>query len=401
MPVKFKIWPYLYLLSFIIFVVILLIVRNGRLYRERRPYTSVQDVLLFPENSTVSTTESVSTLGNIVVPIAAYFDGRPQHFHKNSTVILVDVLENLVNNILGCEVDGVEQSNFQKKPIYLQWWIKSKHPVSHTEVILSCYNINTNRNSSVSVLFSSSGHVIKVPVKREGVVMPGSGVERDGVMICATAYGSPENLDQWLVYQQTIGVEFIHLNVEVSFVKNVNTSETLRRFLASGYVQMVVWMPYLNNHQVFLYSQSFKYQDCIYRYQNVYKYMMIIDFDEYFIPLAPEKDVHWYAQKLLRGTRTASIVLPSIRYYCKIKGSKNMTIPKDGNITKLYNTSYSSLDGAGKSIHIVKFVEEASVHKAVVLLPSYTKIRYRSLQQTRCYIAHIANYFFYTKQCKH
>ena len=366
---------------------IVLVLRSSKLYSGSKRGTVLEKVL---------------PLGNAVVPIAAYFDERPQHSHKNSTVILVDVLKSLVSQMSGCEVDGVEQSKFLARPIAVNKWLEKGHPLSHTELILSCYDMNTKWNSSVSVLFRLSGRVVRVPVKREGVLMPVRSVERDGVMVCNTGYGSPENLDEWFVYQQTIGVKLIHLNVDVSFVQNVNRSETLRRFLKSGYVVMKVWTPYLNSNQVFYHSQSFKYQDCIYRYQNVYKYMMIIDFDEYFVPLGAEKDVHSYAKRLLSRRHYGSVSLPSIRYYCKIKGQENATMPKDGNITKFYDTSYSTPSGpdTGKSIHIVKFIEEASVHVAAHLLPTYKRVKYKSSRQTGCFIFHVTRYFFYTKKCR-
>ena len=385
-------WLSLYLLSAIL-TVIILVVHYGKDYSRSGHGTMM-------EYPTISTTakdptasepiEEASPLGNAVVPIAAYFDERPQHSHKNSTVILVDVLKSLVSKISGCEVDGVEQSKFLARPIAVNWWIQQVHPLSHTELILSCFDMNSKWNSSVRVLFRLDGRVVRVPVKREGVLMPVKSVERDGVMVCTTGYGNPENLDEWLVYQQTIGVKLIHLNVDVSFVQNVNRSETLRRFLESGYVKLKVWTPYLNSNQVYYYSQSFKYQDCIYRYQNVYKYMMIIDFDEYFVPLGAEKDVHSYAKRLL-SRRRGSVSLPSIRYYCKIKGQENATMPKDGNITKLYDTSYSTPDSpyAGKSIHIVKFVEEASVHIAAYLLPTHKRVTFSSSRQSKCFIFHV------------
>ena len=73
----------------------------------------------------------------------------------------------------------------------------------------------------MSVLFRLSGRMARVPVKREGVLMPVKSVEREGVMVCTTGYGSTENLDEWLVYHQAIGVRLIHLNVDVIFLSRM------------------------------------------------------------------------------------------------------------------------------------------------------------------------------------
>ena len=96
------------------------------------------------------------------------------------------------------------------------------------------------------------------------------------------------------------------------------------------------------------------------------------------------------------------MVLPNIWYYCKLKGLANVTMPKDGNITKFYDTSYSARAGPqeGKSIHIVKFVKEASVHIAAYLLPTYKRVTYTPLREIRCFIFHVTSGHSFTKKCK-
>ena len=340
-------------------------------------------------------------VGNMLVPIAAYFDGRPQYYRRNATVVFADVLEQFQRRIVGCEVDGRRQTDVLVRPVHLTGWIKDKHPVTHTEVIVLCFNMETTSTSEVSLLFKPYSLLMKVPVKWEGVVMPGTGKEKDQVMVCATGYGRPKMLDQWLVYQQTIGVEFIHLNVDVSFVHNVNKSDTLQRLIDSGYARMVVWEPYLSKKHVFLYSQSFKYQDCILRYQNTFKYMMIVDFDEFFVPLGSTKDIGNYARKLLRGKHTASVLLPSIRYYCRKRIPKNMSMPQDGNITTLYDLSRSIRDGKGKSVHLVKAIREATVHVAADVFSPYRSIAYQSVYHSECFISHLTTYTYFKRKCKH
>ena len=56
--------------------------------------------------------------------------------------------------------------------------------------------------------------------------------------------------------------------------------------------------------------------------------------------------------------------------------------------------------GEGKSIHILKFVKEASVHIAAYLLPTYKRVAYTSLRKTRCFIFHVTARHSFTKKCK-
>ena len=322
-----------------------------------------------------------------VVPLAAYFDARPRKKHKNATVILAHVLKQLDRQVKGCEVDGVQQLTAFASPIGITLWIQSYKPVSHYDLILLCYDMNVRHNSSVNLLIEVSGQLLKVPVKMKGVVMPGRGPEKDEVVVCASGFGNPGNLDQWLLYQQVLGIKLVHLNVDESFVGNANKSVVVRKMLGSGFVKILSWENKLNDSQVYYYFQSFKYQDCILRYQNVFKYMLIIDFDEYFIPLGRGKDVLFYAKKLfLRNV--GSVHLKRIEYTKKLKSSSNTNLPADGNITKLYDTSERTFLPDGKSIHLVKAVNEVSVHSVMTNLPPY-RHTIGTTDRAHCYIAHL------------
>ena len=337
-----------------------------------------------------------------VVPLSAYYDRRPLHSHNNSTVILASVLNQLFKKklILGCEVDGVTQFKpmMTIRTIHTDWWIKNNHPVSYTDIIVTCFDMSVHRKSTVKLIYQVKGILYIVAVEKD-VVMPTQAAEHNGVMVCSTGYATPPYLDQWLVYQQTIGIKFIHLNVHVSFVKNLNKSNSLQKFINSGFVRMIVWEEYLNSSQVFLYSQSLKYQDCNLRYQHAYKYIMIVDFDEYFIPLSNEKNVLFYADHLFTGNLIGSVSLPNVRYYCPANSSSAIIMPQDGNITKLFESTGFSISNKGsKCIHLLKAVEEASVHKAY-LIPPYKASRYSSTEKSKCYIAHITRYQHYKQKC--
>ena len=181
------------------------------------------------------------------------------------------------------------------------------HPEPYTEITVSCFDMAVHKNSMVSLIYQYKGIYYKVAVEK-AVVIPAEVqvAQNNSVMVCSTGYGTPRFLDHWLLYQTTIGVTSIHLNVHVSFIQNVNKSSVLKRYIQSGYVKMIVWEEYLNESQVFLYSQSLKYQDCMLRYHHAYKYIMIIDFDEFFIPLDINKEVSFYADYLLEGSFVGS-----------------------------------------------------------------------------------------------
>ena len=326
-----------------------------------------------------------------VVALSSYYDGRHQYSYTNSTVILASVLNKMIelNSILGCEIDGVTQLEPMViiKPIVLDGYIKETRPhLTHTDIIVNCFNMYINRNSTVRLIYQVEGVQHRVAVVND-VVMPVQTDEDNSVMVCSTGYGSPPYLDHWLLYQRTIDVKFIHLNVHNSFLKNINESNVLQKFIKSGYVKMIVWEEYFNKSQVFLYSQSLKYQDCMLRYQHAYKYIMIYDFDEFFIPLSTNKSIISYFDQYFRNSPIGTVFIPSVIYYCPLKEFYTTNATGDGNVTKLYDTTKSIIrtPPSVKSLHLLRAIKEASVHSCI-LFPPYKLLH---LPNWEFYIAHM------------
>ena len=320
---------------------------------------------------------------------AVYFDRRPQKSHSNATVISMSILEGYRERILGCEVDGVLQLQFEVIDITVLKWIKENFPyLTHRDCFLYCYDMNIQEDSAISVLYNKCGSIVRKLV-RSDLVIPKYDAEEEAVMVCATGFGEVQHLDEWLTYQRIIGVKFIHLNVNPSFLINVNKSSLLQNLTDTGYIKIVVWEDYLNESQVYYYSQSLKYQDCVLRYQGKYKYMMVIDFDEHFIPVGKSKDVLSCAKSLITGNY-GSVEMYRPHFYCIGKDVNMANVPRDGNLTKLYDTSISFCDRVGKSIHLVKAVRLNSVHHAGLMLPPYSCLKIRNhLGSSNCYIAHL------------
>ena len=320
-----------------------------------------------------------------------YFDNRvQQNSHKNATVISVSVLAKYRESILSCEVDEVGSRGSTVENVILQPWVDQHRPVTHVDCFVYCYDMRVNAGSTVHVLYNKSGTVVRVPARSE-VVIPNYEREEDGVMVCATGFGNVPYIDQWLIYQKTIGVQFIHIVVSPTFMVNLENSSVLQNYTSSGFVNMVVWDDLLNKSQVFYYSQSLKYQDCVLRYQGKYKYMMVLDFDEYFVPLGKTKDVLSYTRNLIKD-KIGSVILSRQDFYCMGTGSKTEALPVDGNMTKYYDTTKSVHHDQGKSIHLVRAILQNSVHHSGPLLPPYTRHNYKKSQNlTHCYIAHLTH----------
>lgn len=140
--------------------------------------------------------------------------------------------------------------------------------------------------------------------------------------------------------------------------------------------------------QVYYFSQPLYYQDCLLRYRGVYEFAMLIDTDDFFVPLVPaQKDVHYYMEKLFPvKSRIASIKLDWVRYFpsCGFRTPLDQII--DGNLTHHLST-YRGYREYVKSVHRLELVTEAAVHEATYVVPGYSKKGEAS--NTTAYIAHI------------
>ncbi len=116
----------------------------------------------------------------------------------------------------------------------------------------------------------------------------------------------------------------------------------------------------------------------------MFKYMLVIDFDEYFVPFSTSKSVLYYTKKLIRHS-VGGVVLGRQDYHCQLK---NMTLPNDGNITKVYDTSISFTQAEVKALYLLKSLKLTSVHLAK-LLPNYRLILLKDkMEYSKCYFAH-------------
>ena len=94
-----------------------------------------------------------------------------------------------------------------------------------------------------------------------------------------------------------------------------------------------------------------------------------------------------YAKKLLTSNVGSVILLR--QDYCK--ELVQSSLPSDGNLTKIYDMSLSWHPNEGKSLHLMKSLNQASVHRGD-LLPNYNILNYKdSPKSAHCYLAHLTH----------
>lgn len=330
-----------------------------------------------------------------VLPRAAFFDGRKRGKFKNATVILAHMKKAAIKRslVIACKVDDHQTMLVKVQTMRMNGWIHANHPeCTHDNAFVLCYNTPGRNNSRVSLVYANpdnesqhfeteSEHPLFVPphtVKRS----------RSSVMVCATVYDSPPYFSEWLHYQRTLGVDFVYINAQQSFLTSKEFKNTFfQSLLTDGFVQLKVWQEYLNKREVYYHSQLLYYQNCLYRFQGVHDYAIMVDTDDYVIPRTNKTLQHCLDSLFVKNT--GSIRLQWVRYYeprCGLNLTGNLTSHNVGNLTQYINISSAREEKNFKSVHKLSSTVEVNVHEVGELMPGY---RWTMAPEGVIYAAHL------------
>ena len=354
-----------------------------------------------------------------LLPRSVYFDSRRRDGYDNATVILVQVLKTILEEerVVGCGVDEHFTNQFLFKPLAVYTpYVHERFPwLTHDQAMLICYDLPAHQGSRAFVLYKDeTGTTLKIeaekrlyiPTGHKKVPVSPDNRRKSSLLVCITAYGTPPWVREWLVYQKTIGVDFIHIYAQESFItEGAVNNPVLQSYLKSGYAKLDVWKAFLNESQDYYHQQPLLYVDCIYRYRSEFDYALLYDFDDFFVPVIPgETDIHYYANRFFNSTiynrKVAAVPFRWIAYYpdCGLT-----TKPEDivnGNVTNHLAFNASDVKFI-KSMYKLSAITEVQIHAATSFYPGYTRYApscytRRPLNLTFCsfppeiaYVAHI------------
>ena len=366
-----------------------------------RARDTVLPVPVFPAGAALcaryeSASQNFSTQDLIVR--AAYFDDRPRGNHRNSTVLLVEVRISIPkqNRIVGCAVGEYATTSkdyFGIHTLKLMGWVHVHVPdLSHDTVFVDCFDLPVKNGSRAFVLYKHSTEDCTLTcVESERPLMipapyraPAKDHKFSVALCCAPIFGTPVLLTEWLHYQKTLAFDHVQLLVDDSFVKAGGLeNKELKQGMQEGFVTMDVWKPWLNEYQVYYYSQILAHEDCIYRLRGTYDYVILLDADEFFTPrVVNETEIHYYVKRCCSDKSCGSCHFQELMYYpdCGMKGK----VGEDGNITSQLHIGIKYIKG---SLYIVlQLLWRQAVKKGYELIRGYKFVEF-PLQLA--YVAHV------------
>ena len=331
-----------------------------------------------------------------LLPRSVYFDSRHRDGHDNATVILVQVSKIAIKEkrVVGCGVDNTFTNDFKFEPLGMMGWVHSRYPkFTHDDAMLTCYDMPTRQDSTAFVLYKKNNRSILKLETEKAVYIPPEKVSNKfdrnlSIVVCTTLYGTPDWLREWLVYQKTIGVDFIHIYAQESFItEGAVNNPVLQSYLKSGYAKLDVWKAYLSTTQDYYYQQPLLYVDCIYRYRTEFDYALLYDTDDFFVPVIPgETDIHYYANTFFEDSKIGAMQFRWINYYPDRGLTKDRETIKDGNVTKYLRDKEHTNSHNYKSLYRLSALVENSVHHVESMLPGYKTVL---IPINNSYISHL------------
>lgn len=334
-----------------------------------------------------------------VIPRTVYYDRRfVDGIVQDVITILAEVDAKILkhNLLASCQLNDEYSAGIKVIPDPIMKWIQThKKGYTHFFTIIYCLGLQRNAvikgDGKVKVIYKSgsSGKYRSVDAENSLHIKSGTSShanKSNSLVVCATMYGHPTRFDEWLRYQKTIGVDMVHVSAQVSFFVSMELYPFLTESLKNGFVKIEVWKQYLKENEIFYHSQSLVYQDCVMRYRHSFEYAMMIDYDDFFIPLMDKKDIHYYLKHFFASSNTASIRLPWIQYHCKPLNYSYASLV-DGNITQILSGQDLDRRLESKSIHKLNAVEIVSIHSAYTTLPGYAIEKFSAVHLA--YFAHI------------
>jgi hypothetical protein len=345
-------------------------------------------------NNTVSTeTMNQSAFINVldqgyrhVLPRAAYFDRRQIHGYKNAIVILAHVTQEVLrkNLILRCVVNGMPTKKFKILSFLMNGWIHNHHPhLTYDNVLIFCYDATINRDGTNNVVIKYKNPMDKkqiISIKPEAALFVPSfqpaNKGRSSVMVCITAYGTPPCFKDWLHYQKTLGVDLVYINAQESFLNSTVYSDAFfQESLDNGFVQVKVWEEYLTKTEIFYHSQLLYYHDCLYRFQSVYDYTIILDTDEFYVAEDGKVDIniHQHLDEVFsQRSKVGALRLEQVIYHAPPGGfnRSNTKLDDNGNLPR-YAVRTSQKTNNFKSVSRLSATVELSVHTVIGFMPNF------------------------------
>ncbi len=287
--------------------------------------------------------------------------------------------------VIGCGVNDNYGTHYKVRYNYEDIrqhnWRRFKKEKIHyyQQVIVECYGLEVKDGDKAFLVYynSTSDKTVKV-YSNESIVIPAPRkTPKEGKVssvVCTKVLSRGVTwLPEFLRYQQTLGVDHVHVAVLDTFFKDGGFDDILANdtfFLQAvrdNFVTIQIWNEWYDakKWEWFYYGNMFMYLDCIYRYRGTYDFVSLFDTDDFFTLRVPGLSYKEFLVKYCLRKGIGSCSFMWLFYYPGVCGF-NKSMRADGNVTASmvpHNPRYEQRDHY-KPTHLSKAIVDSSFHDA-------------------------------------
>ena len=346
----------------------------------------------------------VSLPSTELVVRAAYLDPRPRNGYVNATVFLVEARKEILarggESIVACGVGaGISTTLSVRVPLNSWWPHKTQPYLTHDGAMIDCFGLPAVSPGSRAYIWyrfpGSDGHHDNRRLHQAEseqpyfVPRPKQTRNRDDlkIVVCmAIVRDFPPYMKDFLRHYKRLGVDHIYMTGEDSFMLNgiIEGDDFIRQSLMEGFISFSFWHMWLGTDEVFYHSQMLAHEDCMYRFQGTFDYALIVDSDDFFVPLVPGHTRLDYYIELY--CRFGACIFQWLEYFPDC-GQDWSRLGSHGNVTNtLLSHTFVRRLGTGKTIYRLTGVLDAGTHNPQQLLQGY---KFLFVPPNAAYVAHI------------
>lgn len=186
---------------------------------------------------------------------SVFLDDRARDGHQNASVFLIEVEKTVIeeNLIVGCQIDGRNASTFT---VRVPGQNKTPHKIcpnlTHDVIAVDCFDLPVTNETKNAIIFfrpEPSDRVTSASTLKPLVIpaphRPGRQRNYSIVTCMAVLYGTPPLLDEAIRYQETIGVDHVHMVAEPSILASgVLDYPFVKKSLANGFASLRIYEQY-------------------------------------------------------------------------------------------------------------------------------------------------------------
>ena len=165
----------------------------------------------------------------------------------------------------------------------------------------------------------------------------------------------------------------------------------VEKALKENFLSIDFWPRWFNHTEIYHSSQHLAYNDCLYRFQGVYDYVLFSDSDDFFVPCGESKSIKTYLKRWCVG-KTASCNFHWWQFYPDC-GWRPKSVGPDGNLTATLTSKKSKLT---TSAHQIKGIVDVGVHIALSLMPGYKQ---KKVPLKEAYFVHLRRLYMTPDKC--